>query len=87
MTVLGILSILMSIALGWLIVRDLRREQTGLLIYTADRKSNGLGYWSFMAIWLMAMLFCLLFAIAALIAVSQCGGEMSCNVTVSIPEK
>ena len=87
MKILGILSGLMAIVLGWLIARDFRRGQTGLFIYSADRKLNGLGYWSFMAIWLMALLFCTLFAIGALIAANQCGGEMSCTVTVSVPEK
>ena len=89
MTVLGIAAFLMAITLGWLLARDFRRRETGLFVFSADRKSNHLRYWSFMGIWLIAMLFCILLTIGSLIAVNQCTGTAPCKITITVaaPEK
>jgi hypothetical protein len=87
MIFLSVATLLMAIALAWLIIHDLRHGRTGILNFKIDRRSNQLGYWSMIMTWILALAFCLLYSLYAYFAYQYpplCNGSGSCTITVKV---
>jgi amino acid permease len=84
-----IVTIAMTACAGWLLVRDIQKQETGAFFFSIKRKDSPVGYWSFILIWLAVFLFCLLvasaFAGTSLLMMSDnCDDNGKCEVTVSL---
>ena len=79
---MGFIAALFVGTLGWLLVHDIRRHETGLASVRAHRSSQPTTYWAIMAFWLACLVVSALFALKSYFRDSPCEGEDNCIVVV-----